>query len=79
MKLQERLEIIQKIRKKYKNAADKYGKKNFDINFLEQRITHLFNTKSNFEKFIQQEYEFFKKSKNIIEAKIDEKRKKRRF
>ncbi|MBV6492278.1 MAG: hypothetical protein LDLANPLL_00271 [Turneriella sp.] len=53
-------EILAKLLEKYRNAESKYGKKFFDKAKLDERIKFHQATKSDFERFILDEMEFFK-------------------
>lgn len=70
-----RVEILNKLRDKYRNAVAKYGRKYFDSGKLEERINFQRAQKSDFQRFIIEEMNFFKQMQG--KAEEDEAKRKR--
>ncbi|MCX7632042.1 MAG: hypothetical protein N2Z22_01775 [Turneriella sp.] len=71
---QDKIEILGKLRDKYRRAAAEYGARFFDLAKLEQRIMLQQQTQSDFQRFILDEMEFFK----TMQAKAAEERERQR-
>ncbi len=56
---QEQLKNLEELRNSYKKATAKYGNRYFPILDLEQRITHVMQTKGNLGEFFKHEVDFF--------------------
>lgn len=67
-------EILQKLREKYRRAQHEYDARFFDLNKLEERIAFQRATGSDFQRFILDEMQFFK----AMEAKAREERERRK-
>jgi len=64
--------LLDKLREKYKRAAEQHGERVFNIKELESRITHLLTTRGNLELFLKAEMEFYEKALNIVKVKNEE-------
>lgn len=69
-----KVEILNKLRDKYRNALAKYGRKYFDGGKLEERINFQRAQQSDFQRFILDEMNFFKQ----MQAKAEEDEAKRK-
>lgn len=69
-----RVEILNKLREKYRSAQAKYGRKFFDGGKLEERINFQRAQKSDFQRFILDEMNFFKQ----MQSKAEEEEAKRK-
>ena len=69
-------DLLNQLRDKYKRTAEKYGEKIFNIKELESRITHLMQTRGNYEMFFRAEMEFFEKTLALAKSKEEEIKKK---
>ncbi|MES0489617.1 MAG: hypothetical protein ABUK01_06485 [Leptospirales bacterium] len=71
--------LIDQLRSKYERAAEKYGKKFFDLVQLESRITHMMQTGLNVQSFLEQEMEFYMKTESLAEVKLSDQKKRDEF
>lgn len=55
-----RVEVLHKLREKYRRAHQEYGARFFDLNKLEERISFQRATGSDFQRFILDEMQFYK-------------------
>jgi hypothetical protein len=73
------LDLLDKLRKKYQNAAKIYGARYFNQLDMEARITHLLKTRGNIQAFLQGEMELFNKAMAMAERNADQEQKKADF
>lgn len=59
--LEERRELLNKLRTKYREAGAKYGESYFCMIKLEERITHMVVNRLDFQAFLYAEFQFFQK------------------
>lgn len=71
--------LLEKLRKKYEHAAEKYGALYFNMRELESRISHLLSSKGSLEIFLTQEMEFYRQMELKAKSKLEEKEKRAEF
>jgi hypothetical protein len=59
--IEEKKKLLNSLRTKYKDACEKYGPGYFSQSKLEERITHMMVHKTNLDKFLYAEFQFYQK------------------
>ncbi|RME89103.1 MAG: hypothetical protein D6767_09015 [Candidatus Hydrogenedentota bacterium] len=79
LSIHEKLELLDALRKKYREAAEKYGKKYFNVSDLESRIQALLQSKGSILLFLEHEKEFYETLKAKALADLEEEKKRQEF
>ena len=73
------MELLEQLKNKYENAAKEYGAKFFNMEKLNERITHMKESGLSLQSFLEQEMEFFMQTEALAKKKHEDSKKKEEF